>query len=446
MAPLIRLLPLLAAVTACLAQSTDTATTYAVVTSDVSAEAVAATNYAAATSEAAAEDSTVETSATATATAAAATTSNCESYGIDFQSGGTYFQNESSTSPFTFVSLFEGCNKDICQNLLVAPSGQEYLCSNTTLTPSDTYEQSTCNIDKDQLVSGDWSILLISNNGDGAPVAFERDFSLTVGIPSTITATPTVTVDITTVAVQNSTTTVVTDITTHVTTTTTVPSTTVIPTKTLHPTTTTDITTTLGTVSKTAHTVVPSYVTSTHTAHCTVPHRQPHPDPTCTFTPTKITAAALQTQARRIRGMSDRRVPTDRKQRLQERKDRLEVAPAAHPRKRGVDSATTTVTATNTTLFPTVTSTITASTSTMVITTIETSTITSTITDTVLNGATTYPTVTVTAPTVTITRHHFTVITTTVTTITYHPTLTLYTTVVPIQSAKICHAKGGHMS
>ncbi|GAM83351.1 hypothetical protein ANO11243_013380 [Dothideomycetidae sp. 11243] len=303
MAPLIRLLPLLAAVTACLAQSTDTATTYAVVTSDVSAEAVAATNYAAATSEAAAEDSTVETSATATATAAAATTSNCESYGIDFQSGGTYFQNESSTSPFTFVSLFEGCNKDICQNLLVAPSGQEYLCSNTTLTPSDTYEQSTCNIDKDQLVSGDWSILLISNNGDVWPST-----EIVPKFTDTLLR----------------------------------------PTKTLHPTTTTDITTTLGTVSKTAHTVVPSYVTSTHTAHCTVPHRQPHPDPTCTFTPTKITAAALQTQARRIRGMSDRRVPTDRKQRLQERKDRLEVAPAAHPRKRGVDSATTTVTATNT--------------------------------------------------------------------------------------------------
>jgi len=32
----------------------------------------------------------------------------CESYGIDFQNGGSYFQNISSTAPFTFVSIFEG--------------------------------------------------------------------------------------------------------------------------------------------------------------------------------------------------------------------------------------------------------------------------------------------------------------------------------------------------
>lgn len=31
----------------------------------------------------------------------------CESYGVDFQSGGTYFQNISSTDDFTFVSMFE---------------------------------------------------------------------------------------------------------------------------------------------------------------------------------------------------------------------------------------------------------------------------------------------------------------------------------------------------
>jgi len=33
---------------------------------------------------------------------------DCESYGIDFQNGGSYFQNISSTDPFTFVSIFEG--------------------------------------------------------------------------------------------------------------------------------------------------------------------------------------------------------------------------------------------------------------------------------------------------------------------------------------------------
>lgn len=34
---------------------------------------------------------------------------DCESYGIDFQNGGSYFQNISSSADFTFVSLFEGC-------------------------------------------------------------------------------------------------------------------------------------------------------------------------------------------------------------------------------------------------------------------------------------------------------------------------------------------------
>ena len=32
----------------------------------------------------------------------------CESYGVDFQEGGTYFQNINSTDPFTFVSEFSG--------------------------------------------------------------------------------------------------------------------------------------------------------------------------------------------------------------------------------------------------------------------------------------------------------------------------------------------------
>lgn len=32
----------------------------------------------------------------------------CVSYGVDFQDQGSYFQNISSTDPFTFVSFFEG--------------------------------------------------------------------------------------------------------------------------------------------------------------------------------------------------------------------------------------------------------------------------------------------------------------------------------------------------
>jgi hypothetical protein len=32
----------------------------------------------------------------------------CDSFGVDFQDGGSYFQNISSSDPFTFVSIFEG--------------------------------------------------------------------------------------------------------------------------------------------------------------------------------------------------------------------------------------------------------------------------------------------------------------------------------------------------
>jgi hypothetical protein len=49
-------------------------------------------------------------------------------------------------------------------------------------------------IDKDQLVSAGWSILIMSNNGDGDPIAYERDFTLIVGSVITTSTTMTATV------------------------------------------------------------------------------------------------------------------------------------------------------------------------------------------------------------------------------------------------------------
>jgi hypothetical protein len=74
---------------------------------------------------------------------AVAQTNPCVSYGVDYQDGKTYFQNVLLNDPFTFVSMFEGCQNDTAQNVLVDPSGNQYLCSDTTLTPSDTPEMST---------------------------------------------------------------------------------------------------------------------------------------------------------------------------------------------------------------------------------------------------------------------------------------------------------------
>jgi hypothetical protein len=109
----------------------------------------------------------------------------CKSFGIDFQDKGSYFQNQSSSDDFTFVSTFEGCQEDSANNILVDPSGEQYLCSDTALRPDDTFQMSTCPLEKDQLWSGAWSVI-ISNNGDsGEPIAYQRDFSLDVGTPVT---------------------------------------------------------------------------------------------------------------------------------------------------------------------------------------------------------------------------------------------------------------------
>lgn len=111
----------------------------------------------------------------------------CESWGVDFQDKGSYFQNKSSSDPFTFVSTFEGCQNDVANNILVDPTGEQYLCSDTPLTPPDTYQMSTCPLDKDDLWSGAWSVIIISNNGDAEPIAYQRDFSLEVAVPVTTT-------------------------------------------------------------------------------------------------------------------------------------------------------------------------------------------------------------------------------------------------------------------
>jgi hypothetical protein len=137
----------------------------------------------------------------AVALLSARTLATCESYGIDFQTGGNYFQNISSPSPFTFASLFEGCQNDVANNILVDPNGDEYQCTDTPLQPDDITQLSTCPLDKDQLWTGDWSVLIISNNGDADPIAYERDFYLNVGIPSTTTVTPTITLFVTTTPV-----------------------------------------------------------------------------------------------------------------------------------------------------------------------------------------------------------------------------------------------------
>lgn len=121
---------------------------------------------------------------------------DCESFGIDFTSGGTFFQNKNSSDPFTALQEFTGCQDDTAHNVFVDPNGDQTECSETPLTPDNEPQLITCeDWPKEKLYDGDWSILIISNNGDeGEPIAYQRDFSLTVGTQETTTVTPTVTV------------------------------------------------------------------------------------------------------------------------------------------------------------------------------------------------------------------------------------------------------------
>lgn len=87
----------------------------------------------------------------------------CQSFGVDFQDGGSYFQNSLSNASFTFVSKYEGssnerillfselmisigCETDTCFNILVDDQGDQYQCSDTTLTPDDSPMLSTWSV------------------------------------------------------------------------------------------------------------------------------------------------------------------------------------------------------------------------------------------------------------------------------------------------------------
>jgi hypothetical protein len=98
----------------------------------------------------------------------------CYSYGVDFVDEGSYFINKLSYDPFTSVSTFTGCNQDVADVLFVEPDGDEYICTQIQTTPQDTRMLSICPIRKNQMTSGHWMLLIIGNNGDGQPFAWQR--------------------------------------------------------------------------------------------------------------------------------------------------------------------------------------------------------------------------------------------------------------------------------
>ncbi|KAH0289432.1 hypothetical protein KCU62_g4453, partial [Aureobasidium sp. EXF-3399] len=210
---------------------------------------------------------------------------DCESYGIDFVNNGNYFINSASNSSFTSVTQFTGCADDVAAIELVNwDNGDEYECSSIPLLPDGTPETSTCDIEKDQMVSGTWGLILVSNNGDdpdSPPFANQRTFSLDVGVQATSTVTPTMTFNMTTTPTITSQTTswVVNTTTVNNSLTVTQPAATRWVTITPDPvvsTKTINLTRTLKTWTRTA-----IVYTRTATASCTVPPRPQQPDPPC---------------------------------------------------------------------------------------------------------------------------------------------------------------------
>jgi len=54
------------------------------------------------------------------------------------------------------------------------------------MQPDFTSEMSTCPITKAEMVSGEYEMTLISDNGNDDPVAFQRDFTITAGPQQTV--------------------------------------------------------------------------------------------------------------------------------------------------------------------------------------------------------------------------------------------------------------------
>ena len=165
--------------------------------------------------------------------------------------------------------------------MLIAPDGTGYECTDIATTPDYTPELSTCPISKNQLYSGDWTILVLGNNGDDDSFAYQRVIDLTVGPQQTTTVTPTATynVTVTPTSYDLTTSTVSTTLTLNATSTVTDAARTRYKTVCPAPTTTTS----LHTFTRTYKTWTATHiiVEETITPTCAVPPRQSFPDPIC---------------------------------------------------------------------------------------------------------------------------------------------------------------------
>ncbi|KAL1902869.1 hypothetical protein Sste5346_000780 [Sporothrix stenoceras] len=120
---------------------------------------------------------------------------DCSSYGVDYSNGGAYYIDGSSNQYFSFITIFQGCNQESISPILVDPDNNQYACSAISTTPTGAQTTSTCGIPFSAMKSGTWKIIV-----SGDQIAVQRTITLTVGVPqtSTVIATPTIVLGITT--------------------------------------------------------------------------------------------------------------------------------------------------------------------------------------------------------------------------------------------------------
>ncbi|KAK5118218.1 hypothetical protein LTR85_008198 [Meristemomyces frigidus] len=339
--------------------------------------------------------------------------STCQVFGIDFQNGGSYFLNINSTTDFMAVSQFQSCNNDTASILLVNDdTGDQYDCNSVPTVPDGVSQAPTCPIEKSQLVSGNYSLLTIGNNGNGNPFAYQRDFNLTVGQQQTamVTVTKPYTLSIQSTSTATSTSVITTTASLHNSADTTEDFTCF---QTVTPPTTRTTQTDVILRTFTRWTTTETTSTSVVTASCTVPPRPDFPDKWCRITPTGISLP----EGLKIQGRS---------------------AHMNHLQKRDVDVATVTSTVTvasgstvTITADPTSITTTLRTTDT-VYTTLPTSTVSSIESDTI----------TASAPAAqTVKGHQYSV---TYVTETMSVVFTSGTTTTPASSATACMSAGGH--
>jgi hypothetical protein len=122
--------------------------------------------------------------------------SACESYGIDFKNNKSYFININSNESFTAVSEFYDCAEP-ARVILITPKNESIFCSDVATSPDYTDETSTCPILKNQMYTGDWTLVLLDNNGNGSSFNANRHLHLSVGAQVTSVVIPTITVSVT---------------------------------------------------------------------------------------------------------------------------------------------------------------------------------------------------------------------------------------------------------